>query len=527
MLHINQLQSTSAGALAITRDASNGRITSTTLGNVTTSVTYDGYSIPNRLTASFAANPIFDMEHLHDSLGRIVSVTEIISGVTTAYAYSYDATGRLVTVTKNGAPEASYQYDVNGNRTSVTNTLGSQSVTTDAQDRILTQGTASFSYTKDGELRESVTGVDTTRYTYGARAELRSVRLLNGTLIEYVLDPHGRRIGKKINGTLVRGWLYGTGLGPVAELDASNNVVSRFVYAGRPNVPEYMVKAGVTYRFVHDHLGSVRLVVNTSTGAIAQRLDYDAWGGVLANSAPDFQPFGFAGGLFDAQTGLVRFGARDYAATQGHFTSRDPEGFAAGATNQRRYANADPVNQADRGGQQPTFVSLVQGLAFAELLWSAGASFIAGCTVKLNEASANLDDASSVDQECLKGGLPQVTATVAVHLLHIDDIPVFGPCLASAVENALGVSLDRGFNDPKELGSREFRNEFYTALAAGCAGGVLGRLASKSAYFYPGRTKLSYAEQVALKAVAAVAENAFTTVIGLLEASSHPVASRP
>jgi len=495
---------TSAGALTIVRDANNGRITGTALGSVTGSVTYDGYSIPNRLVSLYAGNPIFDLQYLHDSLGRIVSVTEVITGVTATYGYSYDAAGRLLAVTKNGAPEASYSFDANGNRTSLTTTLGTISVTTDAQDRILSQGTTTFRYTKDGELREAISGVDTTRFTYGARAELLSVRLPNGTLIEYVHDPQGRRIGKKLNGTLMRGWLYGTGLGPVAELDGNNNIVSRFVYASRPHVPDYMIKAGVTYRLMHDHLGSVRLVVNTSTGAVVQRLDYDAWGVVLANTAPNFQPFGFAGGLFDAQTGLARFGARDYAPTQGHFTTRDPDGFSSGSTNLRRYANADPVNQVDPGGDSP-YMSLVSALTFAEIMWSASASFIAGCTVGLNEASAKQDGAPAMVRACLGGALPSVTATAIVHVLHIDDIPVLGPCLAGAAENALGFALDKG---PRIIESKDLQNQLLSSLAAGCAGGELARLASKS--LYP-PTRMSYADHIAMRAFRAVAENAFTT----------------
>ena len=47
------------------------------------------------------------------------------------------------------------------------------------------------------------------------------------------------------------------------------------------NVPDYMTKNGTTYRIISDHLGSVRLVVNTQTGDIAQRMNYDAFGNVL------------------------------------------------------------------------------------------------------------------------------------------------------------------------------------------------------------------------------------------------------
>jgi YD repeat-containing protein len=95
----------------------------------------------------------------------------------------------------------------------------------------------------------------------------------------------------------------------VAELDGSGNVVSRFVYGSRPNVPDYMIRCGRTYRILSDHLGSPRLVVDTSTGAIAQRLDYDEWGRMLQDTAPGLQPFGFAGGSTTqtpASSGSVR-----------------------------------------------------------------------------------------------------------------------------------------------------------------------------------------------------------------------------
>ncbi len=41
-------------------------------------------------------------------------------------------------------------------------------------------------------------------------------------------------------------------------------------------------------------------------------MDYDDWGRVINDTNLGFQPFGFAGGLYDRDTGLVRFGARDY-----------------------------------------------------------------------------------------------------------------------------------------------------------------------------------------------------------------------
>ena len=126
--------------------------------------------------------------------------------------------------------------------------------------------------------------------------------LPDGKQISYVVDGLSRRIGKRVNGTLVQGFLYQGQYSPVAETDGSGNVVSLFVYATRSNVPDYLIKAGVTYRILSDQLGSPRLVVNTQTGATVQRIDYDVWGNITADSNPGFQPFGFAGGIYMTAT---------------------------------------------------------------------------------------------------------------------------------------------------------------------------------------------------------------------------------
>jgi RHS repeat-associated protein len=155
-----------------------------------------------------------------------------------------------------------------------------------------------------------------------------------------------------VNGTLVQGFLYQNQLNPVAELDGTGAVVSRFVYGTKANVPDYLIKGGVTYRIVGDHLGSPRLVIDIATGAVAQRLDYDEFGNVLLDTNPGFQPFGFAGGLYDQHTGLTRFGARDYDAVTGRWTAKDPIDFDAGEANLYAYVNGDPVTFTDPNGLQ-------------------------------------------------------------------------------------------------------------------------------------------------------------------------------
>jgi RHS repeat-associated protein len=111
-----------------------------------------------------------------------------------------------------------------------------------------------------------------------------------------------------------------------------------------------MSRGGVDYRVISDQVGTVRLVVAASDGRIVQRLDYDAFGNVVTDTNPGFQPFGFAGGVYDRDTGLVRFGARDYDPSNGRWTTKDPILFAGGDTNLYAYVFNDPINRSDSYG---------------------------------------------------------------------------------------------------------------------------------------------------------------------------------
>ena len=111
-----------------------------------------------------------------------------------------------------------------------------------------------------------------------------------------------------------------------------------------------MIRSKTTYRIVSDHLGSPRLVVDVSTGAVAQELRYDELGRITLDTNPGFQPFGFAGGLYGPATGLVRFGARDYDPEVGRWTAPDPIGFESGAQNLYLYAGSNPVVLVDLAG---------------------------------------------------------------------------------------------------------------------------------------------------------------------------------
>jgi RHS repeat-associated protein len=295
---------------------------------------------------------LLEVEYTRDKSARITQKTETLGGVTDVYGYAYDLAGRLTAVEKNGVTVAAYSYDDNSNRLSFTGPGGTLSGSYDAQDRLLQYGGSTYTYSAGGELLRVTSGGRTTTYEYDALGTLVAIVLPDGARIEYIVDGENRRIGKTVNGILVQGFLYQDTLRPVAELDGEGRIVSRFVYGTRANVPEYMVRGGSTYRFVTDHLGSPRLLVDVGTGAVAQRLDYDEFGNVTTDTQPGFQPFGFAGGLFDRDSGLVRFGVRDYDASIGRWTTRDPILFESEDTNLYGYGSGDPINQTDITGRE-------------------------------------------------------------------------------------------------------------------------------------------------------------------------------
>ncbi|MGD9127713.1 MAG: hypothetical protein PVH19_10075, partial [Planctomycetia bacterium] len=256
-----------AGDLALFRDDETGRTIATEIGSVTSETAYNRFGETVTETHKQEDDIIFESAYERDALGRITSKTETVSGATTQYSYEYDLAGRLTAVYVNGgdAPVTEYSYDTNGNRLSHQDYRSGSAVVNngsfDAQDRMESYGNASDGYTKftysdNGELKTKTLNGDVTAYDYDVLGNLRSVDLPNGTAIDYIIDGENRRIGKMVDGVLEMGLLYKDALNPIAELDGSGNVVSRFVYGSKFNVPDYFTSnkadgsTWVTYRII-------------------------------------------------------------------------------------------------------------------------------------------------------------------------------------------------------------------------------------------------------------------------------------
>jgi len=135
----------------------------------------------------------------------------------------------------------------------------------------------------------------------------------------------------------------------MAVYDGGDNMLMRFEYAD-DRVPTAMTGAGIVYYLTYDQVGSLRILADAA-GNIVKRIDYDSFGNVLYDSNPGFAvPLGFAGGLQDRDTGLVRFGFRDYDPDIGRWTAKDPILFSGRSSDVYGYCMSNPINYIDHFG---------------------------------------------------------------------------------------------------------------------------------------------------------------------------------
>src|SRR5712664_1553255 len=450
---------TQAGVLALRRDHRNGLLAATVLGNVATTQEYNGFGELKLVRAVFKDREIFTEQYERDALGRIVRKNETVDGQARAYAYTYDGAGRLINVTRDGIRTAHYEYDANGNRMMSAGLNGTVKASYDAQDRLRQYGQAAYAHTANGEWSGKTIEGETTTYSYDVLGNLKATSLPDGTKIDYVVDGANRRIGKKINGKLVQGFLYQDQLKVIVELDGENQVVTRFVYSAMSNVPDYMTKGGKIYRILTDLLGSPRIVIDADTGVIAQRVDYDEFGNMLRDTNPGFQPFGFSGGLYDIHTKLVRFGARDYDGFTGRWTAKDPILFAGGQTNAYAYVSNSPVTLRDQSGLAelrigpfpltPSVIDIATAWGIVRdtgILWRGGNPTYFpgegwGFPVPPDASPGAFEAAAEAAEQ--SPALASVTGETAESLFLPAEVPVFDAVLASAVIGvAAGMAID-------------------------------------------------------------------------------------
>jgi RHS repeat-associated protein len=298
-------------------------------------------------------------------------------------------------------------------------------------------------------------------FQYDALGSLLTVALPNGGLIEYLVDGRGRRVGRKKNGVLQKQWLYRGGLNPVAELDGTGAIVAVYGYGSGGSVPAYVQRGTTTYRLISDHLGSPRYAVNVNNSSdVPFTAAYTSFG-QATGSGLDWIPFGFAGGIYDVDSGLVRFGARDYDPSIGRWLSKDPSLFSGGV-NLYVYSKNDPVNYRDASGRGAWAVAGGIAVVAGIVAWAGIDIYGEGIRQRAQDlADQNFPDRHSGENNFLRH------------------------CIASCIAQS-----DIGGIAGELMNGREYLEQFFGASKSHCDvdrhNNDLGALASQSVNAEPG-----------------------------------------
>jgi RHS repeat-associated protein len=272
-----------------------------------------------------------------------------------------------------------YNYDDDGNRTSVVTTPYQQSpqtssYSTNSLNEYTSVGGTSQSSDSNGNLVDNGTYL----FLYDYRNHIVQVKLKSDSSVvaTYKYDPLGRRVEKNVGGTVERYILsIANPVGAVEDLsnvvtvyDGSDNWLQNFVWSDEPDGIQMLEQKDVldydsdgnttevTRSFYHRNaLGSVMEITDMNQAEVVS-YRYDPYGkvtitraGVPQSSDPLGNHWTFTGRFLDEESGLLYYRARHYDPMTGRFLQRDPRGYAE-APAIFEYADSNPSTVRDPSG---------------------------------------------------------------------------------------------------------------------------------------------------------------------------------
>ena len=330
--------------------------------------------------------------YLYDLTGNKTGITKERRGLETesgAYAYGYDALGRLSQIQKDGKLQTRYGYDAFGNRVLKENRAGRTTYCHNALNQLITElregGSAetairkAYQYDKRGNLtRITENGQMAQQYVYGALNRLEEAVNGAGKAAKYQYNGLGHRVGKA-EGRLPADQ---TGkLDPQSRIDREignltqihytidltreyHNLLEktegekRQTYFWDGNVASYEENGRQRY-YLQDELGSP-LRIEDELGEIKESYGYGAFGEDLYGNQGEMQPFGYTGYQRDKVAGTYFVQAREYMTEDGRFVGQDLiGGFVEHPETLNRYSYCwnNSLQYVDYDGKFPTIIA--------------------------------------------------------------------------------------------------------------------------------------------------------------------------
>ena len=313
-----------------------------------------GYDLQGGLTSQSlksADSTIDQRSYGYDVKSNITSMS--VNGQ--SRSYSYDALDRLTSESYQPDDDStSYGYDLNHNRTARTEQPGPRESYgyLDGSNRLLRTSAVdqqeslpvprpdeNYEYNDAGRLwRYHEGGKLVTEYIYNAMGQRTRKALydeegnVTGTTIYHW--SMGMLVEETTaTGELTRSYIIGTGLMPVAQVDARQ--------AAQGDTTE-----SISYLYA-DHLQTPRLATS-ATGSVVWRWDGDGFGDVAATGSAEIN-IRFPGQYHDAESGLHYNHHRYYDPTTGRYLRSDPIGLEGGV-NTYGYVHQNPIRYYDPAG---------------------------------------------------------------------------------------------------------------------------------------------------------------------------------
>jgi RHS repeat-associated protein len=276
------------------------------------------------------ANPATET-YGYDPLYRL---TDVVDGISTAQAFTYNATGDRLSKAGAGLATGTYSY--------VTGT-----------HRLAAIGTGARATDANGNTTASVTAGQDFGFGYNGRNRMIVAQASSQTIGTYRYTAAGERISKTtvVPISTTERFVYGRGKQLIAEYGTTN---SDYIWIDDlPIAVADNTGANASVSYVHaDGLNTPRAVSNLAGSTIWQ------WQ-FSANVFGETQPTGsyilnlrFPGQYYDAETGLNYNVSRDYDASVGRYLQSDPIGLQGGISTYG-YVSANPLIHSDLLGLAP------------------------------------------------------------------------------------------------------------------------------------------------------------------------------
>jgi RHS repeat-associated protein len=308
--------------------------------------TYDNTDSPSAISLTSGTNTLQSFSYTDSPAGTILNETDTPNSSQSPAVYSYDAKGRVTSMTPGTNPTLNYGFDASSNLTTLpTGATGSYDAAGEVTSANQSGSTTNFTYNADGQRLTAKQGSTTIASgTWNGAGQLTSYSDSNANMTAATYDGNGER-ATAITASSTQQFVWDTVRQiPQLLMDSTN----AYIYvSGLAPTEQINLATGTIVYLITDSLGSVRGSVSSS-GALTGTTGYDAWGNPQSSGGLSAStPFGYAGGYTDP-TGLLYLLNRYYDPQNGQFLSVDAD--VAQSLAPYGYAGADPVSYVDPTG---------------------------------------------------------------------------------------------------------------------------------------------------------------------------------